>query len=200
MRPILAMAVLAAVVAGAAFAAPSNRQMAAPPAKSEQVSVHKDLYACRQIADVAARAACYDNAVDALQVAESSGKVVVVDAAKVENLRRDAFGFELPSLPALTSVLPSLSLSTLVGERSEGAGGSGEMREASLDITSIETDIRGNRVFSMANGQVWREMNASGAWTPKQGPMVAEIKKGAVGSFLLRVNGKGVAFRVMRER
>jgi hypothetical protein len=198
---LIALAALSLGLSMAAAAAPSNRQPAAPAAKPEQVSVHKDLYACRTIADVAERAACYDKAVDALQTAESSGKVVVVDAVKVQQLKREAFGFDLPSLPALSAVIPSISLSTLVGERAGAAEpNEPEVREASLDIETVETDVRGNRVFRMANGQVWRELNASGAWVPKQGPMKAEIKMAAMGSFLLRVNGKGVAFRVQRER
>jgi hypothetical protein len=197
---LIVLAVLGCVNAPA-FAAPSNRAPAAPPATAAQVSPHADLYKCRAIADVTERAACYDKAVDALQTAETSGQVVVVDAVKVQQLKREAFGFDLPSLPALSAVIPNISLSTLVGERA-GAADANEpdVREANLDIETIEIDARGNRVFRMANGQVWRELNATGAWTPKQGPMKAEIKLGAMGSYLLRVNGKGVAFRVQRER
>ena len=60
-----------------------------------------DVYACKTLADSTERLECYDNAVGRLEAAEKSGEVVTVSKKEVEKVERDAFGFNIPSLPGL---------------------------------------------------------------------------------------------------
>src|SRR3954454_11611428 len=64
-----------------------------PPPKAVQATID-----CRKLTDNAARLACYDSAVDALGQQLSEGQVVAVDHAQVQQVRRQTFGFVLPSL------------------------------------------------------------------------------------------------------
>src|SRR5262245_40795558 len=59
------------------------------------------VYACRSIQTEAERLACYDAAVGRLQQAQTSGDIVAVDRQQAQQIRREAFGFQLPSLPQL---------------------------------------------------------------------------------------------------
>src|SRR5687768_1450783 len=58
----------------------------------------KRLNDCQAVKEVAERAACYDAAVAALNTAIKSGEVVIVEKKEAEKARREAFGFNLPSL------------------------------------------------------------------------------------------------------
>jgi len=59
------------------------------------------IYQCKSIADSMKRLECYDNSVGRFQAAEKSGAVLTVSKADIENVERDAFGFNIPSLPKL---------------------------------------------------------------------------------------------------
>ena len=87
MRWMALLAGLAAVGAGGAAAAAD-----VPDA------VLKSLNDCQAVTDVAQRASCYDAAVAALNSAVKSGEVVIVEKKEAEKARREAFGFNLPSL------------------------------------------------------------------------------------------------------
>ena len=59
------------------------------------------LYNCATITEATARLDCFDNAVANLQAAQSRGEVLAVTREEIQEVERDAFGFELPSLPRL---------------------------------------------------------------------------------------------------
>jgi hypothetical protein len=88
------LAGLAACVAaaGAAQAAP------APILNPGQAASIRELAACEKLTEDAVRLACYDKSVRALVQAEGKGEVVVVDRAQVSEVRRQSFGFQIPSL------------------------------------------------------------------------------------------------------
>src|ERR1700759_4350254 len=90
-RPMVAAGLALAVgSAGSALAAP-------PPAPTTAPAVQA-VVDCRGIADSAQRLACYDAATDALTKAQSSGDLVTLDRQQRQAVRRQAFGFTLPSL------------------------------------------------------------------------------------------------------
>jgi hypothetical protein len=91
----LLLTALAIATAGGAVAAQPDAKT--PDAKL-QAKVLQDLTACPKIADNAKRLACYDAAAGALIQAETTGDVVVMDRAQVREVRRQAFGFQIPSL------------------------------------------------------------------------------------------------------
>ena len=58
----------------------------------------QQLLDCRKLADSAARLACYDKAAATMDQAEAKGDIVVVDREQARKVRRQAFGFTLPSI------------------------------------------------------------------------------------------------------
>lgn len=55
-------------------------------------------------------------------------------------------------------------------------------------------------LFYMSNGQVWRQTDDGDVRMWGDGPFYAEIRRAAMGSYLLRIDGEGRAIRVRRER
>src|ERR1700729_97024 len=92
---------------------------------------------CRKIDDSAQRLACYDSAVDALSKAQSSGDLVTLDREQRRAVRKQAFGFALPSLAMFD-----------VGEKGEGADTVDEV------LASARQDPQGKWTFVMQDGAV----------------------------------------------
>lgn len=75
------------------------------------------------------------------------------------------------------------------------------------DVFRVEMEIERTRtvgydttIFYMTNGQVWRQTDNGSVRIPRNGPNTAEIRRGAMTSYLLRVNGRGRAIRVERQQ
>src|SRR6185369_5733362 len=82
------------VALGIALVSPAFAADTSPaPPKAVQATID-----CRRLSDDHARLACYDEAVDSLGKALGQGQVVAVDRSQVQAVRRQAFGFTLPSL------------------------------------------------------------------------------------------------------
>jgi len=60
-----------------------------------------DILACRSIEDALERVACFDTAATALYAARSTGDIITVNAATIEAVEKESFGFSMPSLPRL---------------------------------------------------------------------------------------------------
>src|SRR5207248_2703996 len=71
---------------------------AAQTAASPLPAALQKLLDCHAVAADAARLACYDASVTELGRLISSGEIVVVDHERVAKVKRQAFGFSLPSL------------------------------------------------------------------------------------------------------
>jgi len=72
-----------------------------------------------------------------------------------------------------------------------------------LEIAQTKTFGYEKTRFFLTNGQVWDQVDSVKVRVPrvKDGnPNVAEIKKAALGSFFLRINGKGRAIRIRRKK
>ena len=76
-------------------AAPAAAKDKEPPPRPAQV---QELYNCRDIADSAARLACFDREVGELQAADTKRDITFADRETVKKTRRGLFGFTLPSL------------------------------------------------------------------------------------------------------
>src|SRR5207344_3661661 len=72
----------------------------AAPARSKtsRAAIVEKLVDCRKLTENAARLACYDEATAAFDQAESKGDVVVIDREQAREVRKQAFGFTLPSI------------------------------------------------------------------------------------------------------
>lgn len=179
-RAILAAALAAAGVVGAALGASAQETGATPPLAG--------LYACAATPDDAARLACFDAAVAGLQGAEAKGEFAAVTRAEVESVEREAFGLSLPSLPRLVG--------PLFGGGGDDRGEAG-LERVTLTVTRVDRDPRGRLLLTMENGQVWAQTDGRSVRTRGDGPWTAEIRKAALGSFFLNLDGQ-TAFRAER--
>ena len=155
-----------------ALASPS---LAAP----SRTAVLQSVIDCRTKADPAQRLACYDSAVASLDVAEQKGDVVVVDREQARAARKQAFGFTLPSLSLFDR-----------GEKPEN------LDQVSVAVKRGYQNGEGRWVVELADGAVWVQTDSEPlARGPKPGSG-AEIKKAAVGSYFLKLEGQ----RAIRAR
>ena len=164
---------VAAVAALLLFPVASWSAPAAPSAGSERAAVVRALSDCRKITDDASRLACYDKAAGALDQAESQGQVVVIDAAQANTVRRQAFGFKLPSLSIFT--------------RSQPPTGEG-VDHLSMTLDDAHRGGDGRYTFVASDGAVWRQTDdGEFAIDPQKGSALL-VKRGALGSFFCKVD------------
>ncbi|HEY0596315.1 hypothetical protein, partial [Sphingopyxis sp.] len=84
------LAILACAVAVPAVA--KDKEPPVPPAQI------RELYACRDIADSAARLACFDREVGELSAADTAREITFTDRETAKKARRGLFGFSFPKL------------------------------------------------------------------------------------------------------
>ena len=159
---------LAVLIAAAGPAAADDKRKPAPPPK-----VLTDLLACRQIADPAARLACYDAQTTALATATERSDIVVADRQQVEQTRRGLFGYAAGEAPLL------------------GVGGDGaEAKRLDTKVTSSRRSRDGGWIITMAEGGTWEQVDSKPlALSPKPGQKAA-ITKGSLGSYFVSVDGQ----------
>ncbi|HEY9233811.1 MULTISPECIES: hypothetical protein [Phenylobacterium] len=165
------------VAIGAQAALPA---WAAEPRAEGRAAVIEKLTACRKITTDAERLACYDGAASELEQAEAKGDVVVIDREQARQVRRQAFGFSLPSISLFER-----------GEEKE------ELDSIESTISSARQDATGKWSLKLENGSTWTQVDVNGpSRTPKTG-LAVRIRKASMGSFLLSIEG-GRAFRARR--
>jgi hypothetical protein len=140
---------------------------------------------CRTLTDNAARLACYDTTAAALDQAEAKGDIVVVDREQVKEVRKQAFGFSLPSLNVFNR-----------GEKAE--------REAPLDritakLTNAYRNSGGKWVMQLEDGAVWVQTDTEPLPRGAKAGSTVEIRQAALGSFLVNVDGQR-AIRANRSK
>ncbi|WP_306015356.1 hypothetical protein [Oceanicaulis sp. MMSF_3324] len=190
-----------------------------PTAASAQSPDLQAVIACSNITEDAARLACYDEAVAPLT--DISDDLVVVNRSEVEAVEQDGFGLELPSLPNLSfSLFGGRSESSLEEPAEDEAAAPGNTAEAPrqsevlsrtnggqideirLQLAEIERRGYDDVFFVMVNGQVWEHVGGPDLRRSpnfNRGPVYVEIRRASMGSYLLRVNGSGAAYRVVRR-
>lgn len=160
-------------LATSAFAAGASQ----PAPKAVQAAID-----CRRLTDDKARLACYDSAVDALGKQLAQGEVVAVDHAQVQQVRRQAFGFALPSLSLF-----------------DRGGKPDEMSEVVLAVESALRMGDGKWLLRLEGGQVWRQIDTGDfSRDPKPGAK-AVIKKAMLGSYMMMIGGHSPV-RVHRDQ
>lgn len=174
-RAVLAVSAALAIMTSAAPLAAQDKP------ESAYVTALRD---CQGKTDPAERLACYDTAVAAMVAASSEGEVRVVERAEVREARRKLFGLAIPDLGIF--------------------GGRGDKPDAeeAEEFTTLNTTITGVRTGSgtyilvTAEGALWQlDEVPPRLMKPKVGQTL-EIKKGALSSYFLRIDGqKGVKGR-----
>jgi hypothetical protein len=137
---------------------------------------------CRRLTDDAARLACYDKAMASLDQALAQGQVVAVDHAQVQAVRRQAFGFTVPSLSLFEH-----------GARPE------EISEVELSVQSARRLSDGKWLIELEGGQLWRQIDTGDfSRDPKPGAK-AVVKKAMLGSYMMMIGGHSPV-RVHRDQ
>jgi hypothetical protein len=180
-RQALALALLPAL----AILAVSMATQAAPkpPANpsDRRAGALEALSACRAITEPAARLACYDAAAGRLDEAEKTGEIVVVDRKQAGEVRRQAFGFALPSLALF-----------------DKAQGTEKLDRVESVLKAARKGADGKWILQLENGAVWRQTDPEGpARTPRLG-MTVSVRSAAMGSYLVSVDGQA-GFRAKRD-
>jgi hypothetical protein len=172
MRRVWAVIVVL-ILAAAPAAAQTEPDQPTPEALS-------GVYACAGIQTDAERLACYDAAVGRMRQAETEGQFVAVERAHVETMRRESFGFSLPSV------------GNLFGR------GDDEINRVELEIARVIGQADGRHVFVMSDGQRWVQIEPRRTGNVRPGDTVT-IRRAALGSFMLVSERGGAAHRVRRE-
>ena len=159
--------------------------LTALPALAEDVST-SDVYACKEIAADADRLACYDAAVGRLKAAEDAGEVKTFTRKEVEEVKRDSFGFAIPSLPKLA----------FGGKDENGKAKADDLKEVTFPIKSIGGK-RGALIITLENGQVWHQIDDKSVNPRDQ--KEARIYQASLGSYKMKLDG-GLAFRAKRVK
>jgi hypothetical protein len=177
-RTAIIFALAAGLGVGAALAAP------APAASPRSAQPMDALYACMDTKEDAARLACFDRETGKLRAAESAGSFKAIDRQSVEQLQKESFGFQLPSLPRLA--LPKFGAASEAPE------------EQTYEIAAVRSGQQ--TAYVMTDGSVWRQIETERNTHVKKGATVV-IEKGALGSFMLSpTKGGGRGLRVRREQ
>jgi hypothetical protein len=155
---------------------------AAAPAAPSRAEVVKQISACRGIADAGERLACYDKAAAALDTAEASGDVVVVDRAEARAARRQAFGLNLPALGIF-----------------DRAATKGEMNTVNAMVASAYRVAEDRWIVVLDDGAVWRQIDDEVlSRNPHQGSNV-RIRRASLGSYMMEIDGQP-GIRVHRDQ
>lgn len=175
--------ILAAAAAAGLLAVPAPARAQSQAGSANASTPLRALEGCRVLSADAARLACYDRVAAELTAAERSGEVVVVDREQVRAARRQAFGFNLPSLD-------------LFGRRGATIEA---VDRAALVLARAYQDADGKWVMRTQEGQVWRQTDTERlARAPRAGSK-AEVRRATLGSYLMNVDGQR-AIRVRREQ
>ena len=134
----------------------------------------QEVVKCRDVADPAARLACFDSQVGKLEQATAKGDVVMADRASVRETKKGLFGFKLPSL---------------------GIFGGGDADKD--EVNSIEGTIAAARPFgygswriTLEDGSIWEQTDDERpVFDPARGNKV-KVYKGALGTFRMNIDGQ----------
>ena len=156
------------------------------PTDEGRPEAFRKLIDCRSVVGDAARLACLDSQVAAIDQAERSGELVIADKAQVRKAQRSLFGFSLPK-------------TALFGRGSEEKSGEEE------GFDRIESTIKSARQMSdgrwsivIEDGARWVQTDSKQMGSPaKAGDKIA-IRRAALGSFFANVNNQ-IAIRVRRQ-
>jgi hypothetical protein len=154
-----------------AWAAPAAAAEPAPTAG--QVEVLKGLTACRAITDGPARLDCYDKAAAAIDQAQASGDVVVIDRAQARAARRQVFGFNLSALSILDRTAARDEINTLNSTAAEAyRNGTGKW------------------VIVLDDGAHWRQIDDADLSHAPHAGSVIRIRHASLGSFVMNIDGQ----------
>jgi len=166
------------VLLACAAAVPAAARDKDPPAQPAQI---RELYACRDIAEPAARLACFDREVGELSTADQAREITFTDRETAKKARRGLFGFSFPKLGGIFG------------------GDEDEIKEIETTIRSASIDRSGKYTLVMEDDAVWVQIDTTKLpRQPKPGQKV-KIKVATMGSYFATIDG-GRSIRLKRDR
>jgi hypothetical protein len=168
------------VILAASCLAVSARAAQAPPAPKTAPAMQA-VIECRAITDDNQRLACFDRAVDAMAKAQETGDLVAIDREQRRIVRRQAFGFTLPSLSMFDR-----------GEKS------GDADRLEVVLKAAAKNLEGKWILTLDDGAVWRQIDDSELEPPPRPGAKAVIRRASFGSYLMTIAGQS-AIRVHRD-
>ncbi len=176
-RRVVGLALAGCALAAVALAAPPPDPKK-PEARAEEL---QKLLDCRKLADNTARLACFDAASAAFDQAEAKGDIVVVNREQARKVRRQAFGFTLPSMSLFER-----------GEKPE------EINTVQGTVKAVRQNGASKWVIQLDDGGTWVQVDTNDITPdPKPGETV-EIRRAALGSYMM-VLPHHRSFRAHRE-
>jgi hypothetical protein len=166
----------AAALTAVALAGPV---LAAPKPAPTRAAVVQAVVDCRKIEDAAQRLACYDAAVEAMNKAEATGDLVTLDRRQRQAVRKQAFGFTLPTLSMFDT-----------GEK--------QVDQIDETLATAHQIAQGKWVFQMQDGAIWRQIDDEWLSRPPHPGSVVKISRAMLGSYMLSVDGQP-GLRVHRD-
>ena len=177
-RPIPTFAGLCLLVA----ALPAQAKDKDKPLDGPPPAVFQAVVDCKALSDPAARLACYDKAVGAMDAARTAKELVVTDRATVREAKRGLFGLSLPSIKLFGG--------------GDGDNDEDEVKEIESKISAIRMASDGFPVFTLEDGARWKQTDGRNTF-PKAGQKI-RIRKASLGSYIASIDGQpGV--RVIRQ-
>lgn len=135
--------------------------------------VFEELVNCRTIADPAARLACYDSKVAAIDEAEKKDELVLADKASMKEARKGLFGFSVPKLKIFGN-----------------DGKQDEDFELVAKIASASMANYGKWTIILDDGARWTQIDTTVLRkNPKPG-MEVKIRAAAMGSYFANIDGQ----------
>jgi hypothetical protein len=142
----------------------------------------RELLDCKEVADPAARLACFDQRVAALENATQKKDIMIADREQVRNARRGLFGFAAP-----------------IGKLLGFGGDDDENEEAVKRLETTVTSVSsrgGNLVLRFAEAGTWEQTDRNAFPLLPEPGNKAVITRGALGSYFVSVDGMaGIKFR-----
>ncbi len=185
---IIAITGLAATLGGAAAA----------QAPEEPPAVVKALGECRKLTENAKRLACYDTAAASLVQAEARGEIVVVDRTRAERVRRQAFGFSLPSLDIFDRPA-RVAVATEDNARSARAEPPPPLDHITATVKRATLRGDGKWVMELEDGAIWLQADTEPLRKGVKAGSTVEIRRTALGGYFVNVDGQR-AIRANRSK
>ena len=146
---------------------------------AEKSSVEERILSCAGFTNIDQRLSCFDLlAVELDPSHHLDSEPVAVEPELIDSLQEN---------PQENIITPTI--------RSENTEPAGEVSEKSgpgyytLTLSGAEKDTFGLWVFTFENGEIWRQIEGGYASLPDQFPAEATIRRGALGSHSMRIEG-----------
>ncbi|MGY6661688.1 MAG: hypothetical protein ACXIVO_05150 [Glycocaulis sp.] len=166
-----------------------------------------DLIACRALTSDSERLSCMDRAASALDSAISAGELTVVERQRAVVAERNTFGRAVSGTGRIFGSLFAGSENEHSVEHAYDDGSVAERTEdgdiqalRGVPVRAIRADPFGKLVITLSDGQVWRQTDSQRVPVPRNVEGVtADIERGAMTSFFMRLSSNRTRFRAARD-